>query len=185
MVMDGYVHWTTTRKQASEVNKKDRGVKWLGRSSKLQNFRQCLITSFFSPSWVLFSYHYDLMNGYQCIHTWVCIFDMSTSFHVCWMLLVHLQYGQQTGRQPCVHAPSKSSDVMGQLSLIINDCWLILPCHTQCMTCKEAALCTIRRRKKVVIAWCVVKVVSSLKQLNQLVMHVCIWHHYSFDIRVP
>jgi hypothetical protein len=27
MVMDGYVHWTTTRKQASEVNKKDRGVK--------------------------------------------------------------------------------------------------------------------------------------------------------------
>jgi hypothetical protein len=29
------------------------------------------------------------------------------------------------------------------------------------------------------------KVVSSLKQIKQLVMHICIWHHCSFDIRVP
>jgi hypothetical protein len=35
--------------------------------------------------------------------------------------------------------------------------------------------------------WCVVlwKVVSTLKQIKQLIMHVCIWHHCSFDIGVP
>jgi hypothetical protein len=32
---------------------------------------------------------------------------------------------------------------------------------------------------------CCEKVVSTLKWIKQLVMHVFIWHHYSFDIGFP
>jgi hypothetical protein len=38
-------------------------------------------------------------------------------------------------------------------------------------------------RKRVIdVLW---KVVSSLKWIKQLIMHVCIWHHCSSDIGVP